>query len=52
MSASPWTRKHPKVTNLTDPNNGKMVNRLRLEPSILDGLTVGANVLVDSIDAA
>jgi len=41
-----------EVTNLTDPNNGKMVNfRLRLEPRIPDGLIVGANVLVDSIDA-
>jgi hypothetical protein len=41
-----------EVTNLTDPNNGKMVNaRLRLEPSTPDGLVLGANVLVDSIDA-
>jgi hypothetical protein len=41
-----------EVTNLFDRNNGKMINfRLRLEPSIPDGLIVGANVLVDSIDA-
>lgn len=41
-----------EVTNLTDPNNGKMFNaRLRLEPSVPDGLVLGGNVLVDNIDA-
>jgi hypothetical protein len=41
-----------EVTNLIDPNNGKMVNvRLRFEPAVPDGLIVGANALVDSIDA-
>jgi hypothetical protein len=45
-------QKPDEVTNLTDPNNGKMVNaRLRLEPSVPDGLIIGGNVLVDSIDA-
>ena len=33
-----------EVTNLTDPNNGKMFNlRLRFEPAFLDGLIVGAS---------
>jgi hypothetical protein len=41
-----------QVTNLTDPNQGKMYNlRLRFEPSIPDGLIVGVNALTDSIDA-
>lgn len=41
-----------EVTNVTDPNNGKMLNlRLRIEPSFLDGLVVGGNVLWGGITA-
>ena len=41
-----------EVTNLTDPNNGKMFNlRLRFEPTFLDGLIIGANILYDNIRA-
>jgi hypothetical protein len=42
-----------EVTNLTDPNNQKLVNvRLRFEPRAPDGLIIGANALADSITAA
>ena len=42
-----------EVTNLVDPNNGKMFNlRLRFEPRFLEGLIVGVNALVDSISAS
>jgi hypothetical protein len=42
-----------EVTNVIDPNNQKAFNlRLRFEPSFPDGLLVGGNVYVDTIDAA
>ncbi len=41
-----------EVTNLTDPNNGKMFNlRLRFEPAFLDGLIIGASGTYDLITA-
>ena len=41
-----------EVTNLTDQNNAKAYNlRLRVEPAFLDGLIVGGNVYLDTIDA-
>ena len=42
-----------EVTNLADANNPKAYNlRLRFEPAALDGLIVGGNVYVDTIDAS
>lgn len=41
-----------QVTNLTDTNNGKAYNlRLRIEPAFLDGLIVGGNIYLDTINA-
>ena len=42
-----------EVTNLVDHDNDKLFNvRLRFEPTFLDGLIVGANVLESGITAA
>jgi hypothetical protein len=42
-----------EVTNLEDHNKGKAVNlRLRYEPALVEGLILGANLYLDSIDAA
>jgi hypothetical protein len=42
-----------EVTNLDDPNNGKMYNlRLRFEPAAIDGLIVGGSATYDVISAA
>ena len=42
-----------EVTNLDDPNNGKMYNlRLRVEPRFLDGLIIGGSITYDRITAA
>ena len=39
-----------EVTNLDDPNNGKMYNlRLRVEPTLLDGLILGGSATFDRI---
>jgi len=41
-----------EVTNLDDPNNGKMYNlRVRLEPSAIDGLIIGGSATYDRISA-
>jgi Gram-negative porin len=41
-----------EVTNLEDHNRGKAVNlRLRYESTLLEGLILGANVYLDSIEA-
>ena len=42
-----------QVTNLTDTNNAKAYNlRLRIEPAFLEGLIVGGNVYLDTINAS
>jgi hypothetical protein len=41
-----------EVTNLDDPNNGKMYNlRLRFEPVAIDGLVIGGSATYDVISA-
>jgi hypothetical protein len=41
-----------EITNLRDANNAKAYNlRLRIEPAFLDGLIIGGNVYVDTINA-
>ena len=41
------------VTNLDDPNNGKMYNlRLRFEPTAIDGLVIGGSATYDVISAS